>query len=203
MPKDTFKNLSPVKRQKITEAIQTVFIDKPMRKISVSDIVNEADIPRGSFYQYFEDLDDVFSYLFDTALSAFETHIHTRLVNTRFLFFEYFKRSFERDYHFFTHTPYHKILVKFFQHNPIYTIDFDAYRKRRQSFYETVINLLDTRELKGLSKTRISHLYHYLQQMKMQLIQKSFKHRLTYEEAKIEYHWFIDVIASGIKENAS
>jgi hypothetical protein len=39
--------------------------------------------------------------------------------------------------------------------------------------------------------------------MKMQLIQKSFKQRLSYEDAKTEFHWFVDVIASGIKENAS
>ncbi|MFW5842055.1 MAG: TetR/AcrR family transcriptional regulator [Bacillota bacterium] len=203
MPKTTFHHLPKLKRQKITEAIQTVFIEKPMSKISVTDIVTEANIPRGSFYQYFDDLDDVFSYLFDTALSAFETDVHARLKEKQYPFFVYLKLSFERDYHFFTHTSYHKILVKFFQHNPIYTIDFDAYRKRRRAFYEKVIGLLDITALKSLSHERITHLYHYLQQMKMQLIQKSFKHRLDYEEAKTEFHWFIDVIASGIKENAS
>lgn len=203
MPKDTFNHLSSLKKNKITEAIQTVFIEKPMSKISVSDIVTKAQIPRGSFYQYFADLDDVFSYLFDTALSAFETDIYKRLTEKRYAFFDYLKVSFDLDYRFFTHTSYHKILVKFFQHNPIYTIDFEAYRKRRHAFYETVIKLLDTHALNNLSDDRRTHLYHYLQQMKMQLIQKIFKHRLTYHAAKTEYHWFIDVIASGIKENAS
>jgi AcrR family transcriptional regulator len=203
MPKDTFHHLSPLKKGKITEAIQTVFIDKPMSKISVSDIVNEADIPRGSFYQYFEDLDDVFSYLFDTALSAFEKDIYQRVSEDTYPFFDYLKLSFERDYHFFTHTPYHKILIKFFQHNPIYTIDFEAYRKRRKALYDTIIELLDTSILAHLSKEKIAHLYHYLQQMKMQLIQKTFRKRLVYDDAKAEYYWFIDVIASGIKENAS
>ena len=63
MPKDTFFNLENEKRDKIKAAAKAEFLANPLRKARVSNIVTEAGIPRGSFYQYFEDLDDLYYYI--------------------------------------------------------------------------------------------------------------------------------------------
>ncbi len=64
MPKDTFLNLSAEKRNRILNAAMSVFSKVHYKKVTIDRIVNDAGIPKGSFYQYFEDKDDLYQYLF-------------------------------------------------------------------------------------------------------------------------------------------
>ena len=63
MPKSTFFNLSPEKREKIEKAIENEFGRTTFEKASISNIIETAKIPRGSFYQYFEDKEDAIKYI--------------------------------------------------------------------------------------------------------------------------------------------
>ncbi|MFC2949107.1 TetR/AcrR family transcriptional regulator [Virgibacillus sediminis] len=63
MPKPTFFNLPDEKRQKLIHAAGEEFSRVPLFEASISNIVKAAGIPRGSFYQYFEDKEDIFFYL--------------------------------------------------------------------------------------------------------------------------------------------
>ena len=56
MPKATYLKLPEEKKQRIYAACKTEFADKPFHQATVRNIVQSLDIPRGSFYQYFEDL---------------------------------------------------------------------------------------------------------------------------------------------------
>lgn len=62
MPTQTFFDLKEEKKNRILDAARRVFIRDTYDKISIQDIIKEAKIPRGSFYQYFEDKDDLFLY---------------------------------------------------------------------------------------------------------------------------------------------
>lgn len=63
MPKDTFNHLPDDKKNRIIEAIMDEFGRHTYEHINLSNIVRDAGIPRGSFYQYFTDKDDVFNHL--------------------------------------------------------------------------------------------------------------------------------------------
>lgn len=65
MPTQTFFNLPEDKRDKIIEAAIGEFAAGYFDSVSVASIVRKADIPRGSFYQYFDDLKDLYKYLFE------------------------------------------------------------------------------------------------------------------------------------------
>ena len=65
MPKSTFYNLNKDKKEKIKKAIRNEFSKNPFSKASISNIIEEAQIPRGSFYQYFEDKEDALKYILD------------------------------------------------------------------------------------------------------------------------------------------
>ncbi len=64
MPKTTFQNLPEEKRRRILAAISREIARVPFEDTSINRIVQDAGIPRGSFYQYFEDRDDLFQYMF-------------------------------------------------------------------------------------------------------------------------------------------
>ena len=63
MPKDTFFHLKEEKREKIEKALINEFSKGSLEKASISNIVAEAKIPRGSFYQYFENKEDAIKYV--------------------------------------------------------------------------------------------------------------------------------------------
>ncbi|WP_374016718.1 TetR family transcriptional regulator [Paenibacillus thiaminolyticus] len=65
MPKQTFFNLSEDKRRKLVSAMKEEFSRVPLHEASVANIVQTAGIPRGSFYQYFEDKDEAFYFLLE------------------------------------------------------------------------------------------------------------------------------------------
>ena len=63
MPTTTFFNLPPPKREKLLQAAVAEFARKPYGEVSVNRIIQGAEIPRGSFYQYFADKTDLFRYV--------------------------------------------------------------------------------------------------------------------------------------------
>jgi AcrR family transcriptional regulator len=63
MPKQTFLNLPDEKRQTIINAAIEEFAGYGLENASTNRIVANSGISKGSFYQYFEDKQDVFMYL--------------------------------------------------------------------------------------------------------------------------------------------
>lgn len=73
MPSSTFFNLPPPKREKLTSAAIAEFARKPYGEVSINRIIQAAEIPRGSFYQYFDGKTDLFRYVlrgYDKVLEA-------------------------------------------------------------------------------------------------------------------------------------
>ena len=60
MPKEVFFNLTDEKRERIIFVLREEFKAKPFQKVNVKEIVEKAGIARGSFYQYFENLEDAY-----------------------------------------------------------------------------------------------------------------------------------------------
>jgi AcrR family transcriptional regulator len=63
MPKETFFNLNEDKKNKIYDAAVLEFSTRRFSEASINQIVKTADISRGSFYQYFEDKEDLYLYM--------------------------------------------------------------------------------------------------------------------------------------------
>ena len=63
MPSERFLNLPQEKRDKISLAAMNEFCREPLESVSINRIIREAGISRGSFYTYFEDKQDVLSFL--------------------------------------------------------------------------------------------------------------------------------------------
>ena len=65
IPKKTFYNLDSEKQQRITSAALNEFALRSYEEANLSNIIKEAKIPRGSFYQYFEDKLDLYKHIFE------------------------------------------------------------------------------------------------------------------------------------------
>lgn len=62
---ETFLRLPEEKRRRFLDAAWAEFAGARFVDVSVNQIVRRAGIPRGSFYQYFSDKEDLFAYLLE------------------------------------------------------------------------------------------------------------------------------------------
>jgi len=63
MPKETFFNLADEKRKKIEDAAINEFSEYGLEKASINRIVENSEIAKGSFYQYFSDKKDLYLHI--------------------------------------------------------------------------------------------------------------------------------------------
>lgn len=70
MPKPTFFNLPEAKRQQIIDLAMAEFAENDYDTASISRIVAQAGIAKGSFYQYFDNKEDLYTYLLTLGAEA-------------------------------------------------------------------------------------------------------------------------------------
>ena len=63
MPTSTFFNLRPEKQERLLTAAAREFAAQPFHEASINSMIRAARIPRGSFYMYFRDKEELFQYL--------------------------------------------------------------------------------------------------------------------------------------------
>ena len=111
IPKSTFYNLNEEKREKIKKALKNEFTKHTFEKASISNMIEEANIPRGSFYQYFEDKEDALKYIIEDFLNDEKEKIKEFLIQNEG---DIFLTTLDL-YSYFVDKNYHEKEVKLFQ----------------------------------------------------------------------------------------
>lgn len=57
-------------RKMINDALADLLMEKPLDKITVTDVVRRADINRGTFYAHYRDIPDVVDHLIQQTFSV-------------------------------------------------------------------------------------------------------------------------------------
>lgn len=79
MPTTTFEHLNNLKKQRIEQALLIEFSHYSINDAQVARIVKKAEIARGAFYKYFDNLEDAYQYLLNKAFK--ELHNDLSLEN--------------------------------------------------------------------------------------------------------------------------
>ena len=66
MPTQTFQNLPAEKQERVLTAAINEFCQRNVEEANIANIVRQAGISRGSFYQYFNNKEDLYVYVFET-----------------------------------------------------------------------------------------------------------------------------------------
>ncbi len=80
MPTNTFFHLPEEKQQRLLDAAQIEFSRHSLQEASIANIVKLAGIPRGSFYQYFENKEDLYFYYFATLRKNSERDLEKQII---------------------------------------------------------------------------------------------------------------------------
>ncbi len=94
MPTDTFKNLKSKKKDLIIAAIIKELSLHTYEHISIANIIRDANISRGSFYQYFDDKLDLFMYMVEYIGTLKQSLFHHIFMSEDLTFIERIKQLF-------------------------------------------------------------------------------------------------------------
>jgi AcrR family transcriptional regulator len=113
MPKQTFLNLKEAKRKQLTDAFLREFAIKTFDEASLTVVVKQLGIAKGSIYQYFEDKLDLFMYLIQECSSIKMQYIGTLKRENYPDFWDYFRALYVHGFQFDNEKP----LQSHFLHN--------------------------------------------------------------------------------------
>jgi AcrR family transcriptional regulator len=90
MPKETFFNLKPEKRERILRSAVAAFNEHGFTEANIGAIAQSAGVAKGSMYQYFEDKRELFIYCVTWSLEYLMEKIKTRMGSGEYDLFEYY-----------------------------------------------------------------------------------------------------------------
>jgi AcrR family transcriptional regulator len=198
MPKDTFFNLEESKKRKIILAAIKEFTEHELHKSRVSNIIKEADIPRGSFYQYFVDIDDLFYYVID---SEFEKIIKQGLCESEKTddLFEFVKLSFIIDYKGYLNNIRNRFMKNVFKSIGNNYEYLEYHNSKRRQYILDVLNRLDLSNIKPMSDDELIDFYEFLQGIKRNILNKAMMNNQSLEESSKKLEWILNIIENGVR----
>lgn len=197
MPKETFYNLDNVKQKKIMDAAIKEFTENELHKSRVSNIIKEADIPRGSFYQYFEDLDDLYYYVIDGVFESifFEGRKHAEMTND---LFDYIELTFELDIDGYMNDKRHRFIMNVLKSIGSNSEYLEQHNNKRREYMVSVLSKMDLSKFRKMDEDEQIKLYEFLQNIKRIVIQKSLMTNKSKQEAQALLKWHLDIIKCGL-----
>lgn len=200
LPKQTFFNLAEEKRHTLIQAAKKEFSRVSLYEASIANIVKEADIPRGSFYQYFKDKDDLYFYLLTKLGEQQWKRLYTNLEKyDGDLFKSIFKlykeilditdNADERNFYRNVFLNMNYRTEKIFNHN----VDIDLFREN----FSLMKQLVNTRELNLVNDEDLFHMIQMTTTLMFQNIILKFAHSLTNEEAFKNFTNQLDLMQRG------
>lgn len=94
MPSETFFRLSASKQERIMDAIKEEIAKAPFENFSIGNVIKNCNISRGSFYQYFNNKEDIYMYLIYGYQKQFFTHMKETLQSNGGNFFDMLEKTF-------------------------------------------------------------------------------------------------------------
>ncbi|MCM3454010.1 TetR family transcriptional regulator [Heyndrickxia oleronia] len=200
MPKLTFFNLPEIKKQTLIHAAKQEFSRVPLFDASIANIVKAAGIPRGSFYQYFEDKEDAFFYLLNE---------HSKSKKQQFIFF---LNKYDGDI-FNTMAEFYQLMIKDAEDlNFLKNAFLNMTHKIERSFekmvsdnessgnFKEISSIIDKEQLNITNDGELVHVLQIIMAVTLRNIVDNFAKDLPYEVAVKNYMIEINLLKKGLSK---
>lgn len=201
MPKRTFFNLPEEKRLHLMEAVKQEFSRAPLFEASIANIVKLADIPRGSFYQYFKDKDDAFHYLLNQQAEAIKKGFFSLLEKRNGDLFQAIIDLFQLTLEKISKKDDLNFLKNAFIHvtheiEDIFTRVFSDDMKNDQ--YDLLNKLIDKEKLNIKEEKDLYHIIQIVTSVTIRNFVEKFAHEHTMEEAMDNFIAEMNLLKNGL-----
>ncbi|MGV7115222.1 TetR/AcrR family transcriptional regulator [Paenibacillus kyungheensis] len=204
MPTQTFFNLPKEKRKGLIDAAFKEFSRASLADASISNIIKEACIPRGSFYQYFDDKADIFFYI----LEEYNKHNREKVLlllkendgDIFIAFNEFFKLMLERfqhhEYRYFAQNIFLNMSYKV-EHRLALNVNNPEAKERTDEFIRSInrsrLNVADEKEVLHLTKIIVA--------ITIQNFIRFFAREVPIDDIIEHYELELDLLKRGLSRN--
>lgn len=196
MTKQTFLNLSEDKRNMVVNALKKEFSRVPLKDALVSNIIIDAKIPRGSFYQYFNDIEDAFYYI----IGEYSKDIKRKLL-------EYLEKnkgdiilSYRELYLYILNVIDNPDDKEYFE-NIFLNMNYEIEKMFTPNFNDglnLILNHVDISKLNISSKFGLGYILDIIESIMMTNIIQSYKRNLSKEKNKEIFERELALVCAGI-----
>lgn len=196
MAKQTFLNLSEDKRNMVVNALKKEFSRVPLKDALVSNIIIDAKIPRGSFYQYFSDIEDAFYYI----IGEYSKDIKRKLL-------EYLEKnkgdiilSYRELYLYILNVIDNPDDKEYFE-NIFLNMNYEIEKMFTPNFNDglnLILNHVDISKLNISSKFGLGYILDIIESIMMTNIIQSYKRNLSKEKNKEIFERELALVCAGI-----
>ncbi len=201
MPTETFMKLPEEKKNKILQAAKEEFTRVPFEQTSIKNIVEGAEIARGSFYQYFTSKEDLLQYMMKDDIDNLDNFIREKLQESKGDIFEAYLAIYDyitkkawkdKDLQFYKRLIENAKVVE--DESSILRIPKDI----KGPFHkEEFIRLIDTSNLQIQNEEDLHIVIQMLYLITRKALVNNFKYQST-EKARKEYLKMIDYLKNGV-----
>ena len=200
MPKQTFFNLKEEKKEKIEKALIKEFSNNTFEKASISNIIAEANIPRGSFYQYFEDKEDAIYYIINKYLEKEKNRIYQYLLKNKGDIFETAINIYEDTAKITEKNENEELFKNILQELEKNNINvFDEHKKILKS-QKTIEKMINKTELNIENEEDLQDFLRILNVIIRAISMEVVLKKLTVEEGKQRLIREIEILKKGMKK---
>ena len=200
MPKQTFFHLPKDKQDTLIQAAKKEFSRVPLHEASIANIIKDAGIPRGSYYQYFEDKEDLFYYLLNLTSQINNDRFIATLKEKNGDIFATLIDSFQYMLH--SHrTQEHKNFFKNTFLNMNYKTEnilaSSIYQENRKSQYLAMVSLINTENLNVKNEQELHYILKMMIAVTFQNVIQVFDRDMNDDEAIKRYVEQIELLKRG------
>ena len=198
MPKDTFLKLSKEKQEKVINSAKEEFTRVPLQEVSIKNIVENAGIARGSFYQYFESKEDLLKYILKEKIDKINQKLQNQIRENNLDLFEGYIYLYNLMIETFVDNKDRKFFKQIFEN--LKTSDENIFNLLKCAKPHNIIEyyeILDKSNLRIRNKEDFEAICNMLNIITKRAIIKNFKYNLR-EENKKEFLIQIEYLKYGI-----
>ncbi|MEW9108271.1 MULTISPECIES: TetR/AcrR family transcriptional regulator [Bacillaceae] len=200
LPKITFFNLPEDKKTILIKAAREEFSRVPLSQASITNIIKAAGIPRGSFYQYFEDKEDAFFFLLNEHVKENKQRFASILIknngdlfSTMLEFYESIISEEEENLHFLKNI----FLNMTHQIESTYARSFHD-NQDRNSDYNMFAGLVDQKKLNITNEQELACMGQIIIAVTIRSFIEKFARELPNEEALEHYKMEMELLKRGL-----
>lgn len=202
MPKQTFLSLPEDKQNTLIQSAKKEFSRVPLHEASIANIIKDAGIPRGSFYQYFEDKEDLYYYLLNQVAQENNKKLNSILQEKKGNLFEALLEQFRYMISLRHHEEHNDFLRYAFlnmNHRKENTMANNIYKESLKNERSQTLEMVDTSFLNIEDKQELSHVIRIVGAITFHNLVQVFVHDLTDEDAIYNYEAQISLIKKGLQ----
>ncbi|MFO8068777.1 MAG: TetR/AcrR family transcriptional regulator [Alkalibacterium sp.] len=203
MPTQTFFNLPEDKKKRLIAGAMKEFSAKSLNEASISNIVKNAEISRGSFYQYFEDKKDLYFFLIGKFRYNYRNLMFKSFSEKDGDFYEGYKLFSEKYIKYIMESEKFGFFEKMYLHmnyqiNQEACVDFQQTESHKLPKGERIVDVVKRDNLKVTSETELVDVLRYILSMLNDTVMEGFWKELSVSETQLLFSKRLQWITCGI-----